>query len=188
MKQFLMGISILLVGTLVGCSNPNNVSVPPEPTTKQQGTVENTGDRKMITEEEATNIINKEISGGKIVEIEKDLNDVVPTYDFKVLKDNIEYELEVNAYDGSVREIEKEATTKSNPIDESKLIGEDKAKEIARAQVPEGEIIGFKYEGDEAIPNYDISMRDAKYEYNFEIDALTGEILKSEKDLLTVVE
>ena len=27
-------------------------------------------------------------------------------------------------------------------------------------------------------------MRDAKYEYSFEIDALTGEILKSEKDLL----
>lgn len=185
MKQFAMGVSILLVGALVGCSNPDNVSVNPKSTTKQQGTAENTGNSTMLTEEEATNIINKEIPGGQIVKIEKDFNDTVPNYDFKILKDNIEYELEVNAYDGSIHEIKKETVTpRSNPIDESKLIGEDKAKEIAQAQVPEGEIIGFKYEGDEAIPNYDISMRDAKYEYNFEIDALTGKILKSEKDLL----
>lgn len=189
MKQFMIGVSILLIGVLVGCSNPNNARVSPAPPpttpTQQQGTVENIGDKKMLTEEEATNIVNKEIPGGKIAKIEKDFNDAIPNYDFKILKDNMEYELEVNAYDGSIREIEKEVVTqKSNHIDESKLIGEAKAKEIVQSQVPEGEIIGFEYEGDEAIPNYDITMRDTKYEYNFEVDALTGEILKSEKDLL----
>lgn len=186
MKQFKIGASILLVGALVGCSNPGNVPENPAPQTEQQATVENTVDKEMITEEEAINIINTEIPGGKIVKIEKDFNDEIPNYDFKILKDNMEYDLEVNAYDGSIREIEKEVDKHgSNPIDESKLIGETKAREIAQAKVPEGEIVGFEYEGDEVVPNYDISMRDAKYEYSFEIDALTGEILKSEKDLLT---
>lgn len=185
MKKFMIGVGILLVGALVGCSNSNNVPVNPGTPTPQQGTVENIGDKRVLTEEEATNIVNKEVPGGEIVKIEQDFDDAVPNYDFKILKDNMEYELEVNAYDGSIREIEKEVgASKSTPIDESKLIGEAKAKEIAQSQVPEGEIIGVEYEGDEVIPNYDISMRDTKYEYSFEIDALTGEILKSEKDLL----
>ena len=189
MKQFIIGVSILLVGVLVGCSNPDNMSANPGQTTGQaagqQGTVENTGEQKMLTEEEATNITNQEVPGGEIVKVEQDFDDPIPNYDFKILKDNMEYELEVNAYDGSIREIEKEVNTaQTNPIDESKLIGEAKAREIAQTQVPEAEITGFEYEADEVIPNYDISMRDAQYEYSFEIDALTGEILKSEKELL----
>lgn len=186
MKRFIIGVSILLVGALVGCSNPDNMPINPAPTTGQQGTVQNTGGQKILTEEEATNIVNQEVPGGEIVKIEQDFDDAIPNYDFKVLKDNMEYELEVNAYDGSIRKIEKEvATPNTKPIDESKLIGEAKAKEIAQAEVPEGKITGFEYEGDEVVPNYDISIRDTQYEYSFEIDAFTGEILQSEKSLLT---
>ena len=185
MKQFAIGIAILLAGVLVGCSSSDNMPANPGPTTGQQGTVENTGEQRMITEEEATNIVKQEVPGGEIVKIEQDFDDPVPNYDFKILKDNMEYNLEVNAYDGTIREIEKEVgTSNTNPVDESKLIGEAKAKEIAQNQVPGAEITGFEYEGDEVIPNYDISLRDAQYEYSFEIDALTGEILKSEKELL----
>lgn len=185
MKRFAIGTSILLVGALVGCSNSGNMPVNPEPTAQQQGIAGNTEGQKMLTEEEATNIVTQEVPGGEIVKVEQDFDDPVPHYDFKILKDNMEYEIEVNAYDGSIREMEEEvATPQTNPVDESKLIGEAKAKEIAKAQVPEAEITGFEYEGDETIPNYDITMRDAQYEYSFEIDALTGEILQSEKSLL----
>lgn len=184
MKRFAIGVVLLVVGALVGCSSPDNAPVNPEQTSGQD-IVQNTGDTKMLTEEEAINIVNKEIPGGKIVKIEHDLDGAIPDYDFKVIKENMEYELEVNAYDGSIHGVEKEIDTdKLNTIDESKLIGDTKAKEIAQAQVPEGEIIGFEYEGDEALPNYDITIRDTQYEYDFEIDAITGEILKSEKELL----
>ena len=93
MKRFAIGTMILLVGALVGCSSPDNAQVNPELTTNEQGTAQNTGEAKMLTEEEAIDIVNKEIPGGKIVKIEHDLDSAIPDYDFKVIKDNIEYEL-----------------------------------------------------------------------------------------------
>nr|WP_307992055.1 PepSY domain-containing protein [uncultured Niameybacter sp.] len=183
MKPFAIGTILLLIGALVGCSN-TNAPVNPQPTS-EQGTVQNTEQAKMLTEEEATNIVNQEIPGGTIIKLKQDFDDAVPSYEFKVVKDNMEYELEINAYDGTIRGVEKEIEVDQlNAVDPSKLIGDKKAKEIAQNEVPEGNIIGFEYEGDEVIPNYDITIRDTQYEYDFEIDAQTGEILKSEKELL----
>ena len=62
-----------------------------------------------------------------------------------------------------------------------KVIGEEKAKEIALKQVPGGKIIECMYDTDDAIPNYDVTIKDGKYEYDIEINAHTGEIIKSEK-------
>lgn len=179
MNKWMIGMSIIAIGSLMGCSNTNNASMPPN----QQGAVENNTQGEMLDEAQAKAIVLDKVPGGKIAKIERDLHDAVPHYEFTIVKDNVEYELEVNAKDGSIREVEEELQ-KPNAIDESKLIGEARAKEIAQGQVPQGEIIEFSYEGDEYIPNYDISMRDAEYEYDFEIDAVTGEILKSEKNLL----
>ena len=184
MKRFALGVMLLCVSSLMGCSSTNDTTVNPSPTS-EQGIMQNIEGAKLLSEEEATNIVNQEIPGGTIIKIKQDFDDAIPNYDFKVVKDNMEYELEINAYDGTIRGMEKEIEVDElNKVDTSQLIGDIKAKEIAQNQVPEGNIIGFEYEGDEAVPNYDITIRDTQYEYDFEIDAVTGEILKSEKELL----
>lgn len=173
MRKWMLAVSILTIGAMVGCSSATS-----EPTPQAAS-------EEMLTEEQAKEIVTKEIGTGQIVKVNKDLDDAVPNYDFTILKDNMEYDIEVDAYTGVIREVEQEPQeTPTNTVDESKLIGESKAKEIALAQVPGGEVVEFEYEADEVVANYDITVRDSEYEYDFELDAMTGEILKQEKELL----
>lgn len=213
MRKFMIGTSFLVIGLLAGCSNPEAVPVQPEnqlvtqegtePINVTDGSIKESGTvgeaksalegnsttsnttENMITEGQAREVALKQVPGGKILAIDKDFNDLVPNYDFTIVKDNMEYEFEVNAYDGSIRAIEKDMEiVKGTQAGEAELIGEERARAIAQEQVPTGEITEFAYESDEYIPNYDISISDGTYEYDFEIHAMTGEILRSEKDLL----
>lgn len=174
MRKWMLAVSILTMGAMVGCSSTTTEPTP-DPVVQNE----------MLTEEQAKEIVTNEIGTGQIVKVTKDLEDAVPNYDFTILKDNMEYDIEVDAYTGEIRELEQEPQeTPTNTVDESKLIGEDKAKEIVLAEVPNGEVVDFEYEADEVVANYDITVRDSDYEYDFEVDAMTGEILKQEKELL----
>lgn len=182
MKALTFSIMILLVGTLVACHPNTSMSTEPQ---NEQGSLSGSIQGSMLTQEEATELVNKEIPGGTIIKLKQDFDDAIPSYEFKVVKGNLEYELEINAYDGTIRGVEKEVDWgKLNHVDIAQLIGDKKAKEIAMNQVPQGTLVDFEYEGNKLIPIYEITIRDTQYEYEFEIDARTGEILKSEQELI----
>lgn len=77
--------------------------------------------------------------------------------------------------------------TNSSPLSEPE-ISKDKAKEIAlkHAGLTETEISRYKSELDwerEALV-YEIEFDSGNYEYDYEIDATSGAVIKSEKDLI----
>lgn len=58
------------------------------------------------------------------------------------------------------------------------------AAALAHAGFTADQVIGLRseYEVDDGIPHYDVSFRDGKWEYEYEIHAQTGAVLSFHKD------
>ncbi len=65
-----------------------------------------TSSKHKISDEKAKEIMNNKVNGGKIVEFEFDSDD--NEYEGKIIKDNKEYEIKINAESGSIKNIEVE--------------------------------------------------------------------------------
>lgn len=69
---------------------------------------------------------------------------------------------------------------------ETDIITAEQAKELAlsHAGFTSDQVTGLRGERDldERIPHYDVDFRQGGYEYDYEIHAQTGEVLRSEKE------
>lgn len=130
---------------------------------------------------------------------EKEREDKRIIYDIEFYsKDKKEYDYEIDAATGEILSYDSDAENYT-PSAESNItegnsaalsgeitaqdITEAKAKEIALAKVPgakEGDIREFKKERDDGTDKYEGKIYYEKQEYEFEIDARSGEILKWE--------
>ena len=111
-----------------------------------------------------------------------------------------EYDVDVNAKTGDILKSEKErdddeptatrptsGTTSADPgAVTAPLIGEAKAKDIAlkNAGVTAGSLIGYAIEldTDNGVMVYEVEFKSGGYEYDYDIDAKTGKILKRQKE------
>lgn len=135
--------------------------------------------------------------------LEKD--DGIYVYDVDFYVGNVEYEYEILAENGKVLEKEKEvkkaatgnksaaATTaqkkttaaagNTQSADAGTYIGEEKAKKIALedAGFDEDEVtyLYAKFDNDDKGPEYEVEFFQGEMEYEYDIDAVTGEILDS---------
>lgn len=70
--------------------------------------------------------------------------------------------------------------------EQNNFISKDKAKSLAlaHASLKAEDIFDYEIEldRDDATPNYEISFKSGGYEYDYEIDAISGKIIKSEKE------
>ncbi|MGN7479853.1 PepSY domain-containing protein [Solibacillus silvestris] len=73
-----------------------------------------------------------------------------------------------------------EAETKKNAV--SQTISQQQAIQIAQLKAP-GKVTNFEMDEDDNRLVYEIEIRNGKMEYDFEIDANTGVIIKYEEDL-----
>ncbi len=128
-------------------------------------------------------------------------------YDGKIYFENVKYEFEINAVDGTITEWEQEnkkttthgaidatssatgkgGTTSVNPDDKvstdtSTYIGIEKAKEILLLRVPGATIAKIDLEYDDGKVKYEGKMYLNNLEYEFEMNAVTGEIVDLESD------
>ena len=139
--------------------------------------------------------------------IELDREITGPKYDIDLCAGDYEYEYELNALNGNIIKSEKEAEkaitppsaeTTTVPVSETttqtettaphpaSLISAQQAKEIAlnHAGVKETEIQRYTIELDKEIRKtvYEIGFYAGNFEYEYEINAENGDILKSEKE------
>ena len=107
---------------------------------------------KQVTPEVAKSIMLNKVPGANILEFSYDGDDKTPKYDGTLIKDNYEYEVDVNAKTGQIIKFEKEAifTPNSN--------------------------------GNDATPEYDGELIKGDYEYDISVDAVTGEIREFSKE------
>ena len=64
----------------------------------------------------------------------------------------------------------------------TRLITAEKAKTIMKNKVPGASISEFSYDTDDRLPKYDATLIKDNYEYEIDINAKTGEIIKFEKE------
>ena len=152
-----------------------------EPTSKGHLTVEEV-EKKAV-----------EAVGGQVTEIEYEKSK--GKYEVEVRSEGVEYDLDIDATTGdiiyedksvekeqrnSLTVLETEKNTKNSKVD-SKYITADEAIAIAMKSA-QGTVTDLELDDDDGRVHYDIEIEDGVYEYEFEIDAITGEVLDFEKD------
>lgn len=129
-------------------------------------------------------------------EVDLDKDDGKTIYEIEFKTSDTEYDYEIDAYTGKVLKHESEsrgtkATSKNNttPIPTkapTNYIGKDKAKEIAfkHAKVDAGKVkdLDIELDTDDGRAKYEIDFKVGNTEYEYEVDAKTGDIIKSETD------
>ena len=161
-----------------------------------------------ITAAEAKEIALKTFDG-KITEFDFDGDDFVPHYEFEMKNATEKIELDVNATTGKARITERKslkAVTPSNVLTNVKaemLDDDDDIQKTSKSQgtsantaiitkkqaitiaqkKASGTVVKAKLDTDDGVQVYEIELRNGNVEYDFEIDAMTGEILEFEEDL-----
>ncbi len=127
---------------------------------------------EFIGHEEALEIAF-ERANGTLIEFEFDREDAV--YEMEIIGEEKEYEIEIDAKTGEVLEYEEEYSDDYDP-EWDYLIGHEKAIEKAFERIDNGTLIEFEL--DDYI--YEIEIKKGMHEYEFKIDAYSGEIIEGD--------
>lgn len=117
--------------------------------------------------------------GGVVTSANLDSEDGV--YDVEVQSGEFEYEFEINAHTGAIVKQQKESTSQTFASIGANTISMESAKQIALSKVS-GTILSANYE--QASNLYEISISANGYEYEFDINAQTGAIVKQDQEPL----
>lgn len=144
---------------------------------------------------EHAGLTREEVTG---LRSEYDVERGTPEWDVDFRSGDWEYDYEVNARTGSVIKGEKEydpvkvkpaapekPATPKKPAETKTLTGEEaQAIAMKHAGLTAAEVTGLRseYDVDRGISHWDIDFRSGDWEYDYEVNAKTGEVLKSEKE------
>ena len=140
---------------------------------------------EFISADEAKRIALKDAglkaSQVSIRKVKLDWDDGQGQYEVKFTTEDYEYEYEIDAVSGRILSVDKDPqTTVSNT---GKLISAEKAQSIALKKAGSGAVVEkCELDEDDGRMIYELELRNGKVEYECEIDAETGTILKWEID------
>ena len=145
----------------------------------QSGQGGSSGNAGSITEAEAQQAAfsHAGVSGATVIKAEYDRDD--NKYEIEFIAGSYKYEYEISASDGRVIESEKEAV-KSSGTAYSVSADEARQKALSHAGVTDPYEFEIDYDRDDN--KYEVEFKSGGYEYSYDINAATGEILKSEKE------
>lgn len=123
------------------------------------------------------------------IKVDLDEDDGVRHYDIEFVSGKVEYDCEVNAVTGAVIKLEKEPMP-SLPSQEQKpgttLLSENDALKLVYAHAgvvaSQATHVKVKLDYDDGRKLYEIEFHAGGYEYDYEVNAVTGDIVKSEKE------
>lgn len=154
---------------LVGCSNAST---------------------KTITLDEAQEIALAEVDG-KVTRAVEETDDGRSYYEFDIITNDQKHELEVDASSGKItkNEIDEDyvpSTTDTNnqtTNNQTTIISNEEAQKIAMDRVGNnGYLVKCELDNDDGRQVYKIEIKNGRIEYNIDIDAVYGEIIKYEED------
>ena len=152
-----------------------------------------------ISEQEARQAALDQVPGAQdenIVTLIKEFDDGRMEYEVKVVYDNVAYDFKILAKNGEIYSQEQTAigggqtqssAASATPSDNKTAedIGIEKAKEVAIAQVEGstvGDVVKAEADMDGGMLTYEIEIIYNELQYDFEISASTGEVLKMESE------
>ena len=149
------------------------------------------GQAQLLTLAQAQSAALERAGEGEVVMLHLDTDDQLIVYTGEINGDGVRYEFEMNAQTGAFLEWERkarrqtaDATAQPAAAQDDGLIGTARAKEIAQERAPEARVLSIKLDWEDGRQIYEGELADSRYEYEFEIDAQTGEILQWEQDRL----
>ena len=117
---------------------------------------------------------------------EFDRDDGIAVYDVEFYFDRCEYDYEINAKNGKILKVEKDTFGVDIPTPDKEYITKAEAKAIAfeHAGVKEADAkkVRVEFDFDDGVAEYSVEFHADKFDYDYEIDAVSGKILKVEKD------
>jgi uncharacterized membrane protein YkoI len=144
----------------------------------------------LLTMDEAKAIAVKSV-GGTVTGIELDRETVGDIYEVEVKSKGFEYDLDIDAKTGKVLQTDKadnddvdldnDDTDDKVIVSDGKFIAEKAAVKIAMKQA-KGTATEVELDEEDGRVIYEIEIKDGKDEYDFDIDAISGKVLKFEKD------
>lgn len=158
--------------------------------------------KNILTLEEAQEIALKEVSG-KVLKAHEDSDDGVSYYDFTIVTDNEKYEVEVDANSGKIIKMEKDDdyvgnhtnddTNSTNQNNTSNTNGNtntntqatitaEQAQQKAMERVGGGYLVKCELDHDDGVLKYEIEIKNGNKEYDVDVDANTGEIIKFDEE------
>lgn len=128
-----------------------------------------------------------------------DWDDGKVCYEVEFYSGSVEYDYDIDAVTGAILSFDHEldrytvpgsgqapsvppAPTASAPASSEGLITEAKAREIAQGRAPSAQIVKCKLDRDDGQYVYEIELREGRTEYECDIDAATGTVLKWDVD------
>ena len=146
-------------------------------------TSESASAAQAISREKARSIALSDagLSNATFTKTKLDREDGVPVYEIEFVTTDAEYEYEIDASTGAIRERSLEARATAQPSSSS-YIGVDQAKSIAlkHAGLSAAEVSfsKAKLEKDDGLRKYEIEFFKGNTEYEYEIDAASGSIIE----------
>lgn len=135
--------------------------------------------------------VSKDTAYDISVKLDADEDGVEYDVDFKA--NGKEYDYEIHASTGEVIKFEVETdddyvkTTQSSSSATESLIGEEKAKEIAfknaGVAASNAKNVSVKLDNDDGAVKYEVEFNYDKWEYEYDINAYTGAVISSDKDV-----
>lgn len=150
------------------------------------------GESKMITEEEAKKIaledagVTEDQLGGLYIHMDRD--DGIQVYDVEFFVGAEEYDYEINASDGSVvskdREVEHQFRQQGIQAETTGTFTEADAIALVLGKVPGAteDLVHIHLDQDDGMKIYEGSLHYDGMEYDFEINAETGDIMEWEEE------
>jgi len=144
----------------------------------------------LLTMEEAEAIALKSVDGD-VTKIELDREKSGAIYEIEIKSGGIEYDLDIDAKTGKVVRTDKDDNDDDDfdnddsddkvIVADGKFITEEAAIKIAMKQA-KGTVTEIELDDEDDRVIYEIEIEDGKYDYEFDIDATSGKVLKFEKD------
>ena len=107
-------------------------------------------------------------------------------YEVEFWKDNVEYDYEIDAYTGTILHSDRDIEGYSIPAQSSADIGADRAKEIALdhagVSASKATFVRAHLDYEDGRRVYDVEFYSGSKEYDYEIDAYTGDVLSYDYD------
>ena len=176
----------------------NEINVLTQNKTDRLSTVEKQGNastKAYIGEDKARDIAlsHAKVTKPNALEIEFDTENGVILYEVEFKDTTYEYEYEIDAKTGEIitskkeKEDDKEISnntseTNTNTNTNRNFIGEDKARDIALSHAKVSNPQNLKIELDREDQEYSVEFYYDGYEYDYEINAVSGAILSSDKE------
>ncbi|NBK96683.1 MAG: peptidase [Erysipelotrichia bacterium] len=129
---------------------------------------------------------------GKVTQAREEKDDGVSYYEFIITGEKERYEIEVDANSGNILKQEKDDdyvgasnsdTNTNTNTNTAATITQEQAQQIAMDRVGSGTLVKCELESDDGILKYDVQIKNGNTEYDVDVDANSGEILKFDQDI-----